>query len=180
MGMETYLIDGSQFGRSIYTLGLPNWSSYGLNTPAKSITSVGLIGNYEKLRVLLTFDYEAIDYGSAQLNSTYSNYNFTQENEDISAFYARTSNRKFGLSLSKNNISIRGGYSVLGSPFKDNLNDGEIEYISAGLGYQTGDYSFSIAIVQSTKNEDEILYGSQVSSLETSENTIIATCSYRF
>ena len=180
MGMETSLIDGSHFGRSIYTLGLPNWSSYGLNTPAKSITSVGLIGNYEKLRVLLTFDYEAIDYGSAQLNSTYSNYNFTQENEDISAFYARTSNKKFGLSLSKNNISIRGGYSILGSPFKDNLNDGEVEYISAGLGYQTGDYSFSIAMVQSTKNEDEILYGSQVSNLETSENTIIATCSYRF
>jgi hypothetical protein len=180
MSMETDLIDGTHFSRSIYTLGLPNWSSYGLNSPAKSITSIGLIGDYEKIRILLTFDYEAIDYGSSQLNSTYSNYNFAQENEDISEFYTRTNNKKIGLSLSRNNISLRGGYSIFGSPFKENLNDGEVEYISAGIGYNTGEYSFSLAMIQSTKNEDDILYGSQISNIETNENTIIATCSYRF
>lgn len=176
--METNLLDGERWERSISSLGLPNFSSYELNSPAKSITTLSLIGDYDKLRVLFTLDYEAIDYGSSNLNSAY--YSFTQENEDIAEFYARTNNKKVGLSLTMQNISLRAGYSIFGSPFKDDLNDGEREYISAGLGLSKGEYSFSIGMIKSTKNEDIILYNHQIANTESNQNTIIATCNYRF
>jgi len=178
LSMETNLIDGVRWERSISLLGLPQWSMYELNSPAKSITTISLIGDYDKLRILLTLDYEAIDYGSANLNSV--SYNFTQENEDISEFYARTNNKKVGLSLTMKNVSIRAGYSLFGSPFNDNLNDGERECISTGIGLVRGEYSFSIAMINSIQNEDVILYNNQIASNESNQNTIIATCNYRF
>ena len=119
-----------------------NLFNYEINTPAKSIATIGLIGNYDKLRVLLTLDYETIDYGSSNLYSTY--YSFSDENDNIADFYARTNNKKLGLSLMTKNMSLKGGYSVFGSPFQDNLNDGKREYISAGIGFKTGQYSLNL------------------------------------
>ena len=182
--METHLLNGEN-----YELLSPwTWTkSYELNTPAKSITSLGLIGNYDKLRVVFTFDYEAIDYGSSKLNPTSPyGYNFIQENEDISESYARTNNKKVGLSLSMQNISLRGGYSIFGSPFQNNLNDGEREYFSGGIGLKKGQYSFDLALIHSTKQEDYTLYQDETLNTHPTANinyqntTVILTCNYRF
>ena len=179
--METNFLNGDHFEASSPI----NLFNYELNTPAKSIATIGLIGNYDKLRVLLTLDYETIDYGSSNLYSTY--YSFSDENDNIADFYARTNNKKLGLSLMTKNMSLKGGYSVFGSPFQDNLNDGKREYISAGIGFKTGQYSFDISMIHSTKNEDYILYQdltlnnpSQIAQTSNETNTIIATCNYKF
>jgi len=179
--METNFINGDSY-ESFSPINVFN---YELNTPAKSITSLALIKSFNNLKCLLTFDYEAIDYGSSNLYSTY--YNFSQENDNISDFYDRTNNKKVGLSLTLNNISLRGGYAIFGSPFQNNLNDGEREYLSAGIGVKSGDYSFDIAMTQWVQQEDYILYRdmsadnpNQTANINSQGNTIIITCNYKF
>ena len=167
--------------------GIPE-EPYRLSTPAKSIASVGLISSYKKLRMLMTFDYEMIDYGSSDFSPNF-NHTFSQENQNISDIYAKTNNTKLGISCSMDNISIRGGYSVFGGPFKNDLyeNNGEKEYISAGLGFKKGQYSFDIAMIHCTQNEDHILYQDptlespdQIANINYASNTVILTCNYKF
>ena len=160
-----------------------------LNTPAKSISSLALIGKYKKLRALMTVDLERINYGSAKLATIdyYSNP-FDTANENINQYYGVAYNKKIGLLFSLENISIRGGYAMFGSPFESkNLNDWHQEYISFGLGYKIDSYSFDIAIAKKSHNEDYILYNdfdlpnpSQEAKINSNTNTFIITCSYKF
>ena len=54
-----------------------------LSTPSKSISSIALIGNFNKIRMLATFDFEIVQYNSAQLASTHSLENMYYYFEDI-------------------------------------------------------------------------------------------------
>ncbi len=161
-----------------------------LSTPSKSISSVAFIGNFNKIRMLATFDFEIVQYNSAQLASIHSlesmyYYDFNQENNNISNYYAKTNNKKLGLFLSISDVSIRGGYAIMGSPFQsDELNNWNQEYLSAGIGYKMNNYAFDIAMIKCLKNEDKIIYHTtsidQFATLNQTENTIIVTCSYKF
>ena len=161
-----------------------------LLTPSKSIASLALINSFNKVRVLATFDYEMINYASSQFMSIYPlnhqyYYSFSQENSNIENYYAKTNNKKAGLYLSFNNISIRGGYAIMGSPFiNDDLNNWSQEYISGGIGYKVNNYSFDIGLIQSTESQNEIIYHTstydQSATINRNNNTIILTCSYKF
>ena len=161
-----------------------------LLTPSKSIASLALINSFKKIRILATFDYEMINYASSQLMSIYPlgnqyYYSFSQENNNIENYYAKTNNKKAGLYLSFNNISIRGGYAIMGSPFKnDDLNNWSQEYISGGIGYKINNYSFDIGLIQSMESQNEIIYYTstynQSATIKRNNNTIILTCSYKF
>jgi len=161
-----------------------------LLTPSKSIASLALINSFNKVRVLATFDYEMINYASSQFMSIYPlnhqhYYSFSQENSNIENYYAKTNNKKAGLYLSFNNISIRGGYAIMGSPFKnDDLNNWSQEYISGGIGYKVNNYSFDIGLIQSMESQNEIIYHTstydQSATINRNNNTIILTCSYKF
>jgi hypothetical protein len=161
-----------------------------LLTPSKSIASLALINSFNKVRILATFDYEMINYASSQLMSIYPlghqyYYSFSQENNNIENYYAKTNNKKAGLYLSFNNVSIRGGYAIIGSPFKNNdLNNWSQEYISGGIGYKINNYSFDIGLIQSMESHNEIIYHTstydQSATINRNNNTIILTCSYKF
>ena len=179
--MKTNFINGDRFE----AFSPVNLFNYELNTPAKSISTMGLTAKYNQLRMLLTLDYEIIDYGTSNLHSTY--YSFSEENEDISNFYQRANNTKIGVAIMTENISLKGGYSIFGSPYKDNLNDYEKEYISIGIGFKKGQYSFDLSLTHSQYNEDYILYQdftlnnpNQLSTNSYEGNTIIGTCTYKF
>ena len=182
--METNFFNGDNFPSD----RMINNNNYRLSTPAKAIASIGLIGSYNKLRMLMSFDYEMIDYGSSNFSPDFG-YSFSEENQNISDIYAKTNNTKLGISCSMDNISIRGGYSIFGGPFKDDLyeNNGEKQYISAGLGFKKGQYSFDIAMIHCKQNEDHILYQDptlespdQIANINYDSNTIILTCNYKF
>ena len=133
----------------------------------------------------MTFDYETIDYASADLYSILDTYSFTDENENISDLYSRAKNKKLGFSFSIQDMSFRGGYSTFGSPFKNNLDDGSREYISAGIGFKTGSYSFDISMTHHVQNEDYIVYpetlnNHEFANIKNEGNMIIATCNYKF
>ena len=187
--MRANFLNGDNYGALSPTI---NRFKYDLYTPAKSIASIGLITSYKKLRMLMTFDYETIDYGSSNFTPNWD-YSFYEENENIRDLYTRTNNMKLGISCSMNNMSIRGGYSIFGSPFNNEIYDytdednGERKYISAGLGFKKGQYSFDIAMIHCTQNEDYILYQDptlespdQIANINYASNTVILTCNYKF
>ena len=161
-----------------------------LLTPAKSISSIALISNFNRIKLLATFDFEIINYGSAQLSSIHSfdniyYYDFFQENNNINNYYSKTNNKKVGLFFSIDNLSIRSGYAVMGNPFKNNnLNSWNQEYLSGGIGYRINNYSIDISMSRCITNEDHILYytatGDQFANLNQKQNTIILSCSYKF
>ena len=179
--MQTIFENGDIFDANSPT----NLFNYDLNTPAKSISSIAIIGNLKKINFLTTFDYEAIDYGSSELHSAY--YSFNSENDNISNFYARTNNTKLGVSVSLNNISFRGGYSIFESPYTDGLNDGKREYLTTGIGLKYDNWIFDISLIQCTSQEDYIVYRDnsisnpdQIASINNQNNMVIATCSFTF
>jgi len=157
-----------------------------LNTPSKSILSLALIKKYNEIQTLMTLDVERVHYGKAQLSSIdFYDYDFYDENDNISESYGAANNIKAGLFLSMKNISLRGGYAIFGSPFKTKEdNDWSQKYMSFGLGYKLNSYSFDLAITQQSNDEDFILYQDFESSysapIERQINTVILTCSYKF
>ena len=159
-----------------------------LNTPSKSILSLALIKKYNIVQTLMTLDLERVHYGKAQLSSIdFYDYDFYDENENISEYYGAATNIKAGLFLSIKNISLRGGYAIFGSPFKlEEDNEWSQKYMSFGLGYKLNSYSFDLAITQQSNNEDLILYEdldldtSYSTPIDRTINTIIITCSYKF
>jgi hypothetical protein len=179
--MQTTFINQNSEQRWTATSPL-NYFEYQLNTPAKSIASIGIV---IQKRGFLTFDYETINYSSANLNSTI--YQFNNENNNILNVYRKTQNIKMGAEIKMQNIGIRGGYAIFGSPFKDGLNDGRKEYISGGIGFQKDQYFFDIALIHSVSKEEYPLYGniennneSHTSNLKILDQSVIISCSYKF
>ena len=179
--MQTTFINQNSEQRWTATSPL-NYFEYQLNTPSKSIASIGII---IQKRGFLTLDYETINYSSANLNSTI--YQFNNENNNILNVYRKTQNIKMGAEIKIQNIGIRGGYAIFGSPFKDGLNDGKKEYISGGIGFQKDQYFFDISLIHSVSKEDYPLYGniennneSQTANLKILDQSVIISCSYKF
>jgi hypothetical protein len=84
---------------------------------------------------LISADYEYIDYSTARLHS--SDYSFSTENNTINKSFTTANNLRFGTEWKAGIFAFRGGYSLYGSPYK---NEG-----MSGLGSRTG-YSLGFGI----------------------------------
>ena len=130
---------------------------YHLSTPLRAIGSVSfLIGRYG----FISGEYEYANYSSAKLSSRYDN--FSAVNQDIKASFQATHNFRAGTEWRFSNFSFRGGYSLYGSPYANNLNDGKRQMYSGGIGYKTRYYAIDFAYVYSVMNEDYYMYTSSV------------------
>ncbi|MCD4773366.1 MAG: outer membrane protein transport protein [Bacteroidales bacterium] len=153
---------------------------YELNTPLKAIGSVAIIiGQYG----LISADYEYVDYSTAKLRA--DDYNFFSENNDIKDKYTSTANLRLGTEWRFLNFSFRGGYAIYGSPFNNNINDGEITSMSLGMGYREKNYFVDIAWVSSKMSEDYYLYGTDnikvnPAAVDYKTNNFLVTVGYKF
>jgi hypothetical protein len=126
---------------------------YKLTTPFRAIGSLGFV---VKKIGFVSFEYEYVNYGQAKLNS--NGYGFSDENSNIRNYYQSTHNFRAGTEWRFSKISLRAGYALYGSPYKNNLNDGMRQSFSGGVGYRTGNFALDFAYVYSTKKEDYYLY----------------------
>jgi hypothetical protein len=156
---------------------------YQIQTPAKSISSLALI--FAK-HGLITFDLEIIDYASSNLSSLYHS-GFQTANNNIANFYQKTNNKKIGIEWRVQGLSFRTGYAVFGNPFTNELNNGEKEYISSGIGFQKGAYFFDIALINCLTEGNYIIYNdptllnpAQTAEITQSKKSIIISCNYKF
>lgn len=161
-----------------YTTESPKGSfNYELTTPLRATGSVAfIIGQY----ALISADYEFVDYSDARLRS--GTYKFFDENDAIGRIYTATSNIRAGFEVRLAPISLRGGYQLNFSPYKDNLNDGQRMAFSGGIGLRDKSYFVDLAYVYSKKSEDYYLYANVPSAVvnKFSNHNILLTLGFRF
>ena len=127
---------------------------YELTTPMRAIGSLAfIIGKYG----LISADYEYVDYSEAKFRSDY--YSFFYENNNIRKKFTSTGNLRVGTEWRLDMLSLRGGYSLYGNPFKSGINDGEQSSFSFGLGFREKNFFIDLAYVRTISSEDYYLYG---------------------
>ena len=126
---------------------------YKLTTPMRFIGDLGFV---IKQRGFISAEYEYVNYGSAKLNS--NNYKFATENNDIKTYFTSTHNFRAGTEWRFSSVSVRGGYALYASPYKNNINDGSRQSYSGGLGYRGDTYAIDFAYVYSKMSEDYYMY----------------------
>ena len=146
---------------------------YNINTPTKTISSIAWV--FAK-RGLITIDYESINYGSGKFQDR---YRFNNDNLKIMNELSKAKNIKAGLEWKFKNITIRSGYAILGSPFKNDENNASREYLSAGVGLQSGQYFVDLSMIQCVE-ESNYQYNNLSSSLNSTGTTILISCNYKF
>lgn len=126
---------------------------YKLTTPMRAIGSASVI---IARNGFVTFDYEYADYSKARFSAR--DFGFSEVNTDIRDSYQQTHNFRGGVEWRYANFSFRGGYALYGSPYANNINDGQRQLITGGIGYRTSIFSLDFAYVHATKTEDYYLY----------------------
>lgn len=148
--------------------------SYYITTPMKATTSMAfVIGK----RGLISADYEVIDYSTARLRSL--SYNFFDENESIYEKYHQTGNLRVGTEWKFENISLRGGYGIYGTPFHSAYkpatggNQSKTFY-TFGIGLREKEYFCDLAYVYSQASDYHTSYSLKNTSIPGSVNTTTA------
>ncbi|MDA9808086.1 hypothetical protein N9B89_01745 [Flavobacteriales bacterium] len=175
---ETYsTLITTHFNEVSYTEDSPvNYFEYKLQTPWKANLSASTILNKN---ILISGDYEIIDYSSVRMNS-YS-YRFTDENEIISNLYQKTENIKIGAEMNIKPFILRAGYAKIGSAFAKK--DFSRENFSYGLGINNGGYYFDIAYVLSQGANEHLLYSEEYispTSLVNTNHSLIFTIGFKY
>lgn len=175
---ETYsTLITTHFNEVSYTEDSPvNYFEYKLQTPWKANLSASTILNKN---ILISGDYEIIDYSSVRMNS--DSYRFTDENEIISNLYQKTENIKLGAEMNIKPFILRAGYAKLGSAFANK--DFSRENFSYGLGINNGGYYFDIAYVLSQGANEHLLYSEEYiapTSLVNTNHSLIFTIGFRY
>jgi hypothetical protein len=175
---ETYsTLITTHFNEVSYTEDSPvNYFEYKLQTPWKANLSTSTILNKN---ILISGDYEIIDYSSVRMNS--DSYRFTDENEIISNLYQKTENIKIGAEMNIKPFILRAGYAKLGSAFANK--DFSRENFSYGLGINNGGYYFDIAYVLSQGANEHLLYSEEYiapTSLVNTNHSLIFTIGFRY
>lgn len=120
--------------------------TYNLTTPLKS--SIGasyILGG----RALLSADVDFVDYSNIRFSSNSGNSIsvINENNTEVKGNYKSAVNYRVGGELKVNElISIRAGYGVNGSAYKDDSDkDFDTQFMSGGIGYRYGNYFFDLA-----------------------------------
>jgi len=164
----------------VYNSGPTNYPlSYSLTTPFKAAGGVafflGQLG-------FISGDVEYIDYSSTRLHDT-DGYDSSFDNTDIKTLYKATVNMHAGAEIRlPMGVLLRGGYSVQGSPVKQ---DGKsTNTISGGLGYHAGSYYVDItyANIKGSQILTPYTAGSvtPTASLSQTNNNVFVTFGYRY
>jgi hypothetical protein len=125
---------------------------YTLTTPLKAIGSLGfIIGKIG----LIGVDYEFVDYSGARFDA--DGESFSDVNDAIRVKYTSASNLRIGTEWRLDNISLRAGYAMYGSPFNSGMTYSGTDMgktsITGGLGIRDGDYFIDFAYAYSQATE---------------------------
>ena len=122
---------------------------YRLTTPMRLIGDAAFIINKMGL---VSFEYEYVDYSTSRFKAR--DYGFNDVNASIRSSYQSTHNIRVGTEWRLGQTTLRAGYNYYSSPYADNLNDGERQTISAGIGY-------NFAYLRWLSDEDYYMYSSE-------------------
>ena len=121
---------------------------YKVTTPSVLNASLGLIFGSNGL---LSIDYAFKDYQNTRLKPTAE---FTTENQDMSTMLRGASQYRIGAEWRLEMVSLRGGYFIEQSPYKNSPSGDDITGYSLGLGFHLSDRSkLDLAYTNTTYNQ---------------------------
>ncbi len=128
---------------------------YQINTPSKMIGSLSYIFGKKGL---ISFDYERIDYSNAKIksnNNSLGDITFaTNQSDIISETYTAVNNIRIGGEFrASQNLSIRAGYGIIGSPLENDSENLKITNLSGGIGYRNSSYFIDLAYQLSSSKD---------------------------
>lgn len=137
---------------------------YELITPMRMIGSIAVIaGQYG----LISADYELVNYSAASLDSDTDD--FRDANDYIDDNFQRQHNLRLGTEWRYSNFYFRGGYSLYGSPYKNNEEYGETTFQTFGIGYRTDNFFLDFAYTHQQKEDTYYIYDANYAPLTTNE-----------
>ncbi|MFD2823205.1 outer membrane protein transport protein [Lacinutrix iliipiscaria] len=127
---------------------------YKLQTPGKLTGSLAYIfGNYG----LISFDYSLKDYSNIKFKPTSDNY-LSSQNNIINNNLTTAATYKIGGEYKIRQFSLRGGYRMEESPYKDSKTVGDLTGYSLGLGYSFGKIKLDLTYDHSEREQNYQLY----------------------
>jgi len=130
------------------------YPSYRLQTPGKFTGSLAYVfGN----NGLISFDYSIKDYGNAKFKPTTDSY-FLSQNNVISDKLTIASTFKVGAEYKFKQLSLRGGYRLEESPYKNGRTVGDLTGYSVGLGYSFGKLRLDLTFDEWRRDSKPELY----------------------
>ena len=120
---------------------------YQIVTPGRLTASTAVVlGKF----MVITADFERVDYRSGRLNDKVGNANFTPANDAMKTTYGIANNLRTGLEIATGYTRWRLGYGLLGSPYQESVvskEDGLRQLVSGGFGWLYGEtYFFDLAV----------------------------------
>lgn len=160
--------------------------TYNLKTPLKgSLGASYVIGG----QAIVSADVDFIDYSSIRFSTNSSNGGIDAINDSNAAIrnnYTSAINYRIGGEYKIENISLRAGYGLNGSPYKnDDDKLFETKMYSGGLGYRVSNYYFDLAYQRVETNGTNLPYtlnnGSEpMASSKFTNNNFFLTFGLRF
>ncbi|MBC7913637.1 MAG: outer membrane protein transport protein, partial [Pyrinomonadaceae bacterium] len=129
--------------------------SYKLRTPLKATAGIGLFVNKQGF---ISADVDYVDYSKISFSSV-DNLNsdvISENNSEVINTYKSAVNYRLGAEYKIQNIMLRAGYGVKGSPYKEPKNSTALktETFSGGLGYRINNYYIDLAYQNVSYNAD--------------------------
>lgn len=124
---------------------------YNFTTPMRFIGSLAFV---IKDIGFISGEYEYAGYNSAKFSA--NDYSFNTENQGIKDTYKGVSIIRAGTEWRISSISLRAGYALNGSPYKNGLNDGKRQSFSGGIGYRGSNFAIDFAYVRSVTKETSL------------------------
>jgi long-subunit fatty acid transport protein len=152
-----------------------NGFDYKLRTPSKLTGSLAYI--FDK-QGLISIDYIYKNYSNINL----SNANFGNENQIFNTDLESVGELRIGTEWRFDNLSLRGGYYLNKSPYKDALDSDGVEGYSFGAGFKFRNGKLDLSYQKSTNTTPYNFYPqyNQVNSTELDFNTSILTATLIF
>ncbi|SDJ81351.1 Long-chain fatty acid transport protein [Pedobacter sp. ok626] len=177
-------LDGVRQPNNIGPLSYPY--NYNLKTPGKgSLGASYVIAG----QAIISADVDFIDYAGTRLSQDGGgslDNAIMDSNADIKKYYTSAVNYRVGGEYKINNLSLRAGYGLNGSPVKDDTNNTYgTKYYSGGLGYRFNEYYFDLAY-QRVQSEDRVSPyalsdgAEPVASIKNANNNVFLTFGIRF
>ena len=160
--------------------------SYNLRTPLKgSLGASYVIGN----RALLSADVDFVDYSTIRFSSSDGGdmSTITADNNEVRTSYKSAINYRIGGELKLNDLfSLRAGYGLNGTAYKDDNNDDfATKFYSGGIGYRTSGYYIDLAY-QRTETRSTFSpyllenFSEPVADAKNNKNNVFLTLGLRF
>ncbi len=162
--------------------------TYNLRTPLKgSFGASYVIAGQALISADIDFvDYSSIRFSTNSSGSSGDNNIMVDNNSDVRNNYKSAVNYRVGGEYKLNNLSLRAGYGLNGSPYKsDSDNVFDTKMYSGGLGYRVNNYYVDLTYQRVETNNDFSPYtlsaGTEpVAQAKNTKNNVFLTLGLRF